>query len=113
VDINSTDGGGALHVKAGISHIEPLVEEDDTGYYRFVDFDKGEVGVSGSDVVVLESFLDDTFWDNWTLETVNNLDAPIPITTDENGEVWVIVGTESVAANATTVYYDMIEVDFD
>ncbi len=101
-----------MHVKAGVALEEPVTGEDETGYNRFTGIDKGDIGQNGANAVVLKSFTGDTLWDNWALDTVSN-DTPVEITTDENGEAWAFVGTETVAGDVTTVYYDKIEVDFD
>ena len=41
----------------------------------------------------------------------DNLQSPIEITTDSNGSLWLIIGTDSGFEGATTLYYNMVEVE--
>ncbi len=108
-----TNNDAALYIKAGVALSEPVTEPDNAGYNRFTGIDKGQVGQNGADAIVLAGITDETNWDDLTLETVSNNENPLQITTDANGEAWAFVGTETVAGNVTTVFYDSIEVDFD
>lgn len=42
--------------------------------------------------------------------TFSNVDDPLMITTDENGQLWLFVGTDSGFEGRTVLYYDTIQV---
>ena len=55
----------------------------------------------------------DTFTgEEYARMTLDNQDHTFSVTTDNNGIVWVIAGTDSGFEGATTVYYDMIRSTF-
>ena len=44
--------------------------------------------------------------------TLDNQDRLFTVTTDSDGNVWVIAGTDSGLEGPTTIYYDEINVTF-
>ncbi len=103
--------GESVWIKAGAVNREPVPEEDNMGYYR-MNIDKGGQSLGGDDMLVLGDFSNDTDQEVWTLKTVSS-DERFRVTTDMNGEVWIIVGTDSGFEATTTIYYNRIEVDFE
>lgn len=103
--------GESVWIKAGATTIEPEVEMDDMNYYR-MNIDKGGQSQGGSDMVVLGDFSNDTDEEVYTLKTVSN-DEPLMVTTNNEGECWVIVGTDSGFESTTTIYYNAINIIFD
>ena len=103
--------GESVWIKAGAVNREPVPEEDNMGYYR-MNIDKGGQSLGGDDMLVLGDFSNDTEQEVWTLKTVSS-DERFRVTTDMNGEVWIIVGTDSGFEATTTIYYNRIEVDFE
>ena len=67
-----------------------------------LDESEGALGISGTN-------LSD---DLYTLKTVTS-DNPISITTDNNGQLWLIVGTDSGFEGNTTIYYNKITAVLD
>jgi hypothetical protein len=55
----------------------------------------GHIGVSDTTTV-------------YTLIRRNNFSDPIDVTTNEKGEFWVIIGTDSGFEGITTLYYNKI-----
>lgn len=101
--------GSSVYVKAGVINIEPKVEEKN-GYFR-MNIDKANQSKSGEDMVVLG-----------TIDKVNSQDdsyqykqfkKTFQITTNENGEAWVIIGTDSGFEGLTKLYYTNIKIDFN
>jgi hypothetical protein len=94
-------------IKAGAVPAEPVLELDNTNYFQFAGIDLGEVGEDGSDLIVLGSVSGDTT-DGLTLQTVSN-ESPISVSTNGDGELWLIVASESFGSS-TVIYYNNITV---
>lgn len=103
--------GESVYIKAGATSVEPMLEEDNMGYYR-MNIDKGNQSTGGSDMIVLGDFSNDTDMEEYTLKTVGNTEG-FAVTSNENGEAWLIVGTESGFEATTTIYYDDIYALFE
>jgi predicted HicB family RNase H-like nuclease len=102
--------GESVFVKVGASAIEPekVIETDPREIYR-MNVDKGVQSNGGDDAVVVGDFSNDTDESVYTLKTVEN-DSPFEATTNENGELWLLIGTDSGFEGTTTIYYDQISV---
>ncbi len=103
--------GESVYIKAGATNFEPVPQVDNMGYYR-MNIDKGNQSQGGNDAVVLGDFSNDTDEEIYTIKTVYNVEE-VSVTADENGEAWVIVGTDSGFESTTTIYYDNIDVFFE
>ena len=104
-------GGGpgcSVWVKLGASMIEPDPIELN-GFYR-MNIDTGNQAGGGEQAAMAGSIgIDGDVW-VYTLIQRDNEDQPIRIRSDENGELWLIVGTDSGFEATTTIYYNVIEV---
>lgn len=96
--------GESVYIKAGATTIEPEREVDDLNWYR-MNIDKSNQAQSGDDMVVLGDFSNDTNEENYVLKTVNSL-SEFTVITDNNGEAWLIVGSDSGFESTTTVHYN-------
>ena len=103
--------GESVWIKAGAIATEPVNKEDDMDYYRVV-FDKGGQSQGGEDMIVLGDFSNDTDQDEYTLKTVSN-SQQFTVTTNSEGELWLIVGTDSGFEATTAIYYNEINVVLD
>jgi len=98
--------GSSVSIKAGASLIEPnkVVVEN---LYR-MNIDKSNQNQSGKDMVVIGDF------SNGLDEFIYNLKSlksdTFSITTDEKGEFWLIIGTDSGFEATTTIYYNSISI---
>lgn len=101
--------GESVYIKVGAAPIEPQKELDDMGWYR-MNIDKGNQSQSGDDMIVIGDFSNDTDENVYTLKTLTN-DTPFRATTNSNGSLWIIVGTDSGFEGTTTIYYDNIAVE--
>jgi hypothetical protein len=100
--------GASVFLKAGGSTIEPEPVEED-GYIA-MNIDKGNQAVGGQDAVLIgnvgisgEEFV-------YTMIERDNFQNPVRVRTDNNGSLWVIVGTDSGFEGISTLYYNKIEV---
>ena len=105
--ISNAGGGDGVFIKAGASSIEPLKVIVDDRYTLNLD-------QVGDEVIVLGEFATPYAEGDYTPVYVNNVTSPHPIkvSTNADGELWLIVGTCSSYIGTNTVYYRAIEVIF-
>jgi hypothetical protein len=101
--------GESVYVKAGASVTEPKKVVDDENFY-LMNIDKNNQAQNGEDMVVIGDFSNDTDQAVYTLKTVAN-ESPFGAATDENGDLWLIIGTDSGFEATTTIYYNTIKVE--
>lgn len=102
--------GESVIVKAGASLLEPL-KVDSGGYFR-MNINKGHQANSGVDMIEIGNVgVSDTTVD-FTLIKRSNAARLFVIKTDERGEVWVCIGTDSGFESTTTLYYNTIALTF-
>lgn len=102
--------GESVIIKAGATTIEPVPVEDDMDYYR-MNIDKTSQSGDASDMIELGDFSNDTDQEVYTLKTVTS-DQRFQVTTNQNGELWLIVGTESGFEANTNIFYNTIQATF-
>lgn len=96
--------GESVYIKAGATTIEPEREVDDLNWYR-MNIDKSNQAQSGDDMVVLGDFSNDTNEEIYVLKTLNSISG-FTVNSDNNGRVWLIVGSDSGFESVTTVHYN-------
>jgi hypothetical protein len=105
--------GESVYVKAGATAVEPLAEEDASGWLRMT-IDKGNQGQEGRDMINLGHIahpeLGDGTGEEYMIKSLGNDDRPFEVTTDANGGLWLVVGTDSGFEGLTTLYYSEISV---
>lgn len=99
--------GESVFVKAGASPIEPQAVLNANNFYR-MNIDKGNQAEDGADARVIGNFANGTDQERYTL-LFESLDSPIPVTANDRGSIWLIVGTDSGFEGRTTIYYNQIE----
>lgn len=97
-----------VFIKAGATGEEPETEIDENDFLDFIGIDIGEPGVDGADFVVLGSFSADTTDVGFTEQTVST-ESPFPVMTNDNGDLWLLIGTES-SGNFTEIYISNVDV---
>jgi hypothetical protein len=50
--------------------------------------------------------------EEYALMNLNNQELSFRVTSDADGSIWVIIGSDSGFEGATTLYYDAIEIRF-
>jgi hypothetical protein len=107
--------GESVYVKVGAVNYEPEVIEAPDGHLR-MNIDKGNQASEGEHMINLGTLANpnidlDTFTGKeYALMTLDNQDQTFTVTTDNDGYVWVIAGTDSGFEGPTTVYYDKISI---
>jgi hypothetical protein len=105
--------GESVFLKAGASEIEPkkIVES----YQYVLNIDKGNQSVSGENAIVLGDISIPSGSTDYTLISRTNASSsnePFIAQSNNDGEIWLLVGTESGFEGTTTVYYTKINVIF-
>jgi hypothetical protein len=106
--------GGSVYLKAGATKIEPqkVVEND-----RFtLNIDKGNQSMPGMNAIVLGDIAIPANASEYTLITRSNAassSSPVFMAqTNSDGEIWLLVGTDSGFEGITTIYYTRINIIF-
>ncbi len=110
---NSVGIGGSpaesVYIKIGATSIEPDKIIDGDNFYR-MNIDKGNQSQSGTDMVVIGNFGNGTEDFVYALKILENNQA-FTAQANENGELWLVVGTDSGFEGKTTIYYNKISVE--
>ena len=110
--------GESVFVKAGAVNYEPEVIEESDGWLR-MNIDKGNQASEGEDMINLGTLANpnidlDTFTgEEFAIMTLDNRERVFSVTTNSEGSVWLIAGTDSGFEGPTTVYYDKIVITFN
>ena len=101
--------GSSVFVKAGASAVEPTAAEGDNRHLR-MNIDKGNQSQGGEAMVVLGNVAHPEVQGNeYRIKTLDNSDLPLAVNTDNEGRVWLIVGTDSGFEGLTSLYYSRID----
>ncbi|MDP6402985.1 MAG: PEP-CTERM sorting domain-containing protein [SAR202 cluster bacterium] len=104
--------GESVYVKAGATAIEPVVATDESGHLR-VNIDKGNQAGEGKDMLKLGNVAHpEVTGDEYRIKTLDNPDRPLEVTTDQDGRVWLVVGTDSGFEGLSSIYYARISYVF-
>jgi len=105
--------GESVFVKAGATAVEPLVEEDASGYLR-MNIDKGNQAQEGKHVInlgdVAHPELRESAGEEYKIKSLDNEEHLFEAATDNEGNLWFIVGTDSGFEGPTALYYSKISV---
>ena len=100
--------GSSVYVKAGIVSEAPHATVDSLDHYRFSNIDKKNQSQSGVDLKVVSDMEKDSndYSEEYEYKTIVK---HFIATTNENGEAYITIGTDSGFEGLTTVYYDNIK----
>jgi hypothetical protein len=106
--------GESVFVKAGASTIEPSNIVDDQGWFR-LNIDKANQANGGKDMLYLGHIAspDVKEYETFAIKTFDTSREDFTVTTDSNGNTWIIFGTDSGFEGKTTIYYSSVEVQFE
>ena len=100
--------GSSVFVKAGASAIEPDTFEDSNGYLR-MNIDKGNQSRGGESMEVLGNIAHPEVEDReYRIKTLDSLGLALRVEADDEGRVWLVVGTDSGFEGLTRLYYARI-----
>ncbi len=105
--------GESVYLKAGASEIEPVKNVQGDQYV--LNIDKGNQSEAGSNATVLGDIATPLTVAEYTLITRNNASPsaePLIAQSNSNGDIWLMIGTDSGFEGTTTVYYTKVKVLF-
>lgn len=101
--------GESVVVKVGASTVKPEKQLTD-GYYQ-MNIDKGNQSQSGEDMFVIGNVGVAPTTSQYTEVYRSNTSAnPFGVTSNAQGELWVIIGTDSGFEGTTTLYYTSVNI---
>jgi hypothetical protein len=107
--------GDSVYVKVGVSLTEPNAFVDDNEHWR-MNIDKGNQASSGEDAITIGTVGVELPGVGggpiYKMKSLDNLEEPLLITTDDQGHVWLLVGTDSGFEALTRIYLANIAVEF-
>lgn len=105
--------GENVYVKAGAVQYEPLTVSDEQNYLR-MNIDKGNQASEGVDMINLGNIahpeLTGVSLLKYQIKSLDSEDRSFKITTNDDGALWFIVGTDSGFESMTAIYYDRITI---
>ena len=107
--------GESVYIKAGAVNHEPEIIPDSINWLR-MDIDKGNQASEGEDMINLGTFSNPNIdaetqvGDEFALMRLDNQYVPFQVTSDKEGNIWVIIGSDSGFEGATAVYYNSINI---
>ena len=104
--------GGAVYLKVGASRLEPKSVIDGANYS--MNIDKGDDGSPGSDMISLGDISTTTAGTSYLLVSRNNsmTNSRYVARSNSDGELWLIIGTDSNLEGRIAHYYTRIYVVF-
>ena len=109
------DSPAEVYIKLGAIRHEPEVVVDSGGWLR-LNARKGQGAEGGRDAVVLGDVANPNLGEEATdaqtfaLMDLTSRDLGLTATTDEDGALWLFVGTDSEYAGFTVIYFDKLDV---
>ncbi len=111
--------GDSVYVKVGAVSHKPQRYVDNTDNYR-INLDKGNQALDGKDMITIGTFGVDTQNSIYRLKTLpylpnEEVQAKLlnyMATTNNKGEVWLVLGTDSGFESTTTIFYTNLSVSF-
>jgi hypothetical protein len=100
--------GEGVAIKAGASTIEPVKVINNTDNHYRMNIDKGNQGTDGPTIKLIGDFANGTNSNNYRLKRLST-SSPVSVQSNANGELWLIVGTDSGFEANTTIYYNSIK----
>ena len=100
--------GESVYVKAGASTVEPDTVEG-SGRHLRLNIDKGNQSQGGESMVVLGNVANPKVSGReFRIKTLDSMDLPLYVETDDEGRLWLIVGTDSGFEGLSALYYARI-----
>jgi hypothetical protein len=104
--------GEGVTIKCGVTTTEPGVVLDASKYFR-MDIDKGNQSGRGEDMDTIGHVGVADTTTHYTLISRSNAGRPFLASTDRDGKLWVIIGTDSGFESTTTLFYSLIVITLE
>ena len=100
--------GESVYVKAGATATEPILIEDELGHLR-MNIDKGNQSSEGEDMINLGNVAHpEVVADEYRIKRLDTQGRQFQATSDGEGRLWLIVGTDSGFEGPSSLFYDSI-----
>ena len=101
--------GEDVTIKAGAVSIEPIkIANTIENYYR-MNIDKSNQSQSGIDMKVIGNFANGSDLNVYKIKQLNT-STPLNVRANQQGEIWLVIGTDSGFEGKTTIFYNSIQV---
>lgn len=107
--------GESVHVKAGVSAVRPQREQPGDGFYR-LNVDKGNQAASGANAVVIGNVANSRACESpemFELKRMTSEPGAVTVRVDEEGGVWLFMGTDSGFEATTSIYFTYFRAEFN
>lgn len=101
--------GESVFIKAGASANEPGKILSSTDQWFRMNLDKGNQSQEGADMKLIGHFANGTDLNSYTLKVLKTA-TPIVVQSNSQGEIWIVIGTDSGFEGLTRIYYNEIRV---
>jgi hypothetical protein len=100
--------GESVFVKAGAVALEPKKMINTSENWFRMNIDKNNQSNSGNDMKVIGNFANGTNVNTYTIKQLSTI-TPITVQANTQGEIWLVVGTDSGFEGRTTIYYNSVK----
>ena len=100
--------GESVFVKAGAVALEPKKMINTSENWFRMNIDKNNQSNSGNDMKVIGNFANGTKVNTYTIKQLSTI-TPITVQANPQGEIWLVVGTDSGFEGRTTIYYNSVK----
>ena len=101
--------GAAVYIKSGIASEKPEIQMDDNGVFRFTNLDTGSQASGGKDLQEIGNM--DKPEENWVEGFMfKDFSTSVEVTTNSNGSVYLVIGSDSGFEGLTEYYIDDVSV---
>ena len=100
--------GESVYIKAGAVSVEPSkVLATSENWYR-MNIDKGNQSQSGTNMKVIGNFANGTDINVYKIKQLSTT-ISLSVPANQQGEIWLVIGTDSGFEGKTTIYYNSIQ----
>lgn len=100
--------GESVFIKVGAVAVEPIkVLNTNENWFR-MNIDKSNQSNSGTDMKVVGNFANGTNVNTYTIKQLSTT-APLSVQANPQGEIWLVIGTDSGFEGKTTIYYNSVK----
>lgn len=105
--------GESVYVKAGVINKEPNIEKKQLNGHEMLllNIDKGNQAEGGQEMIVLGNIVKVDGSEDESYQ-IKHFEQEFEVQTNENGEFYVLIGTDSGFEGTTTLYYSNINVQY-
>lgn len=101
--------GEGVKIKAGAVSVEPTRVLNTTENWYRMNIDKGNQSIGGIDMKIIGDFTNGTDQNVYKIKQLTTT-SPLNVKANQQGEIWLVIGTDSGFEGLTKIYYNSIHV---